>query len=884
MASSIAVCVATYRRHALLRRLLESLAAVETPEGSVIEVRLVDNDAEGSSTPTIEALQAQGLAPKKLLHAIEPKQGIADARNRAVEMGPADFFVFVDDDEWVEPDWLVSLMRTQVATGADVVLGSVSGILPPGAPSWLSRGGFYNKEVGVDGTVLDWRSGRTSNTLVAGRWFNDHGLRFDPRFGRSGGSDSDLFFRLAKLGGRLVACDSARVREDVEPNRASLRWLILRSYRNGMVFQRVARESRTVTRALWRISKAFVLLLKGLPGALIGRPETWARAAMLGSIAAGGLKAALRPDSAEEWVEYGKRPQEPQSGESSSESCPRCTSAPEPAAAATPELMAVPAAIPAPAPEAEAEHPTASTAAVAPPTSAGFDSRAPTTAFMTVRMPMPTPVAAHALMHVPKPTSSPDPAPAAEPEPEPDPEPEPARRADPGAEPASTAGSTAGPQPDAEAESDPDPEPSQGPEPKRDQNLTDNDWDEPVGWQLPFVDLLLAMSRHLIYIIVVAACALGLAVHQLRGIVPEYTATSVSLVLPRDKASFDASVDTGSLETSESTPRQGASASFTLPPNVDLYVMLMKARSNMERVAEQFSERLIEKEGMPRDHRAPERARFLSSMTKITGTEDGMISVVVTSRDPELAADIANEMTAASDIDSREIERKLLARQANVLQKSAEAASVELESVRELYADFSDRHSILEPALQAAGVVDDIQHFEKTAAKIESEIKAELTRFREESATIVQMRAKLAETRASLEAAKSTALAGAGVNNYGRINMEFRRLSQLLEFRQDLVLVLSSQAEIYRIRSEQATGPVVVIRPASAPTTPSGPSKKKIAIVPLMLGTMLAVGGSLVMEQLKAVKRSSELMNKVNEISVHMKALVPNPKRFKKRA
>ncbi len=311
MASRIAICVATYRRQALLRRLLESLAVIESPEDTTVEVRLVDNDAEGSSTPTVEELRASGQAPEILHHAIEPKQGIADARNRALNMGPADFFIFIDDDEWVKPDWLMALWKTYQATQADVVLGSVSGVLPEGSPKWMSRGGFYDKEVGEDESVLDWRSGRTSNTLVAGHWFEEKELQFDPRFGRSGGSDSDLFRRLSKLGGRFVACDSARVFEDVEPNRASVRWLALRSYRNGMVFQRVSRETHTVLRAGWRLLKVGGLLIKGVPGALIGRPETWVRAVMLGSIAAGGVKAALQPASAEEWVEYGERPKEP---------------------------------------------------------------------------------------------------------------------------------------------------------------------------------------------------------------------------------------------------------------------------------------------------------------------------------------------------------------------------------------------------------------------------------------------------------------------------------------------------------------------------------------------------------------------------------------------
>lgn len=305
---SLAVCVATYRRQELLSRLLESLFVIDVPDGIDVSIRVVDNDADGSGLAFVDALDRPTEIAKTMRCEIERERGIADARNRSLAMGPADLFVFVDDDEVVPVHWLASLLAVLDDTGADVVLGPVSGRVPSEFPDWMRRGRFFDKEVGADGTPLDWRSGRTSNTLVNGSWFVERGKRFDRRYGRSGGSDSALFHHMEKCGARFAACDSARVWEDVEHNRASARWLVLRAYRNGLVFQRITKEALLPARSGWRFAKALALLLTGLPLALVGRHERMVRGLMLAALACGGLVAWIRPAKAENWVEYGERP------------------------------------------------------------------------------------------------------------------------------------------------------------------------------------------------------------------------------------------------------------------------------------------------------------------------------------------------------------------------------------------------------------------------------------------------------------------------------------------------------------------------------------------------------------------------------------------------
>ncbi|MEM7309605.1 MAG: glycosyltransferase [Planctomycetota bacterium] len=311
MPRELAICLATYRRPLMLSRLLGSLERAVIPEGTRVHLRIVDNDAKGSAREVVERLRWEGEGRGELVYDIEPEQNIALTRNRAVERGPADLVLFVDDDEVVPEDWLRAHLRVLDDSGADAVFGPVDGRLPAGAPLWLYDEAMFNKETGPDGTRLDWRDTRTSNTLVRGRWFYGAGYRFDPSFGRSGSSDTDLFKRMEEAGASYVSADSARVWEDVEPERANLRWLLKRYYRNGLTFHRLQGRGSSKAKELARFAARAARMLVGIaahaPAFVLGRPGRLYRTLCSGALAWGGFVALRQPTAARSFVEYGKR-------------------------------------------------------------------------------------------------------------------------------------------------------------------------------------------------------------------------------------------------------------------------------------------------------------------------------------------------------------------------------------------------------------------------------------------------------------------------------------------------------------------------------------------------------------------------------------------------
>ena len=225
---TVAICVATFARQAGLRRLLASLAALERGEVD-LRVVVVDNDAGGSARAVVDRLVD---FPWSIEYAVEPHRGISAARNAAVRrVGEVEFVAFVDDDEWVEPAWLVELVRAQLRTDADIVVGPVLPDFAAPPPRWFSKGRFLEPYEHRPDEPL-WYA-YTGNALVRRSVLEPADAPFSERFGLLGGEDTHFFMRVYIKGARIVWAPEARVHESIPAERMTESWLVRREYRRG---------------------------------------------------------------------------------------------------------------------------------------------------------------------------------------------------------------------------------------------------------------------------------------------------------------------------------------------------------------------------------------------------------------------------------------------------------------------------------------------------------------------------------------------------------------------------------------------------------------------------------------------------------------------------
>lgn len=272
----VAICVATRHRSDGVRRLLRSLANIDVDDPVAVRIVVVDNNPDGREVAAAAELRKVAVWPLDCRH--EPQQGIPFARNTAVaaalEFG--DLLVFVDDDEEVSRSWLTALLDARERYDADVVVGPVVPVLPPGAPVWAA-GGFRERSRRASGAPLP--TAPTNNTMVDASWFHRLDQWFDPTMARSGGSDTELFARVADAGARIVWADAAVVYEHVTSDRARARWVIRRSYRLGVTEGRLLRRmgrranGNMLIRSAKSLGHVVVGSLRAVSGVVLGSQQ-----------------------------------------------------------------------------------------------------------------------------------------------------------------------------------------------------------------------------------------------------------------------------------------------------------------------------------------------------------------------------------------------------------------------------------------------------------------------------------------------------------------------------------------------------------------------------------------------------------------------------------
>ncbi|SHJ16679.1 Glycosyl transferase family 2 [Actinomyces denticolens] len=230
---SLVVAIPTYKRpdglERAVRTVLPQMSAVVSDEAIPVvraELLVIDNDPAAGARATAERLAA-GSGGGTLRYVVEERPGVAAVRNRALdEAAGARLLVFIDDDEEALEGWLASLVELWAREGAQAVAGHVLPAYDAEPEAWVREGGFFVRATWPTGTA---RPAAASNCLLLDLDFlRARGLRFDERFGATGGEDTLLTRSLVAAGGTLLWCAQAQVVDHVPAQRLNRGWIMRR--------------------------------------------------------------------------------------------------------------------------------------------------------------------------------------------------------------------------------------------------------------------------------------------------------------------------------------------------------------------------------------------------------------------------------------------------------------------------------------------------------------------------------------------------------------------------------------------------------------------------------------------------------------------------------
>jgi hypothetical protein len=287
----VTVAIPTFRRNQHLAELVPLLLAqcrrLASSGAYLAEVLIVDNDPDGGAHDLVRSWAGEGA---RYVHEATP--GLSAARNRALSETPkARLLAFMDDDGRPDDGWLAELVHTWAVDRPAAVAGRVVERFEVEPDPWIVAGRFFRRRSMATHTCVE--AAPAGNLLLDLDVVRRLALRFDPRFGFSGGEDTMFTRRLTSAGERIVWCDESRVVDLVPRERMTRRWVLARAFSHGSSWSQVEQALRSTPGAQLtaRVSAAAagaVRVAAGLGVAAVGlltrSPRRQAR----------GLRAAMR--------------------------------------------------------------------------------------------------------------------------------------------------------------------------------------------------------------------------------------------------------------------------------------------------------------------------------------------------------------------------------------------------------------------------------------------------------------------------------------------------------------------------------------------------------------------------------------------------------------
>jgi len=140
MTVSVSVVLCCHNSSARLPPTFESLAAVEIPAGMAWEVLVVDNASTDDTAQLAERLWSAAGGPAPLRVIAEPRLGLNHARWTGIRAARHDIVSFVDDDNWVDEQWLRVLAEVFAAESGVGAMGALAQPAFEGeGPPWFSH-------------------------------------------------------------------------------------------------------------------------------------------------------------------------------------------------------------------------------------------------------------------------------------------------------------------------------------------------------------------------------------------------------------------------------------------------------------------------------------------------------------------------------------------------------------------------------------------------------------------------------------------------------------------------------------------------------------------------------------------------------------------------
>lgn len=224
---SIIVC--TYNRDKYLYGALQCIAENGYPTDAY-EIVLVNNMSTDNTEGECQRFQ-NDYPTVNFRYFVETQQGLSFARNRGIKESRGEILLFLDDDSYTQPNYLINLQhQLEAFPNADAFGGKIDPVFESGEPpKWLSKWNYsWVSAIDMGDKVCPFEGKAFpigANMGISKAMLSKIGV-FNTELGRSkknlmGGEEKDLFERIRQQGGSIYYFPDVVVQHVIPPSRTT---------------------------------------------------------------------------------------------------------------------------------------------------------------------------------------------------------------------------------------------------------------------------------------------------------------------------------------------------------------------------------------------------------------------------------------------------------------------------------------------------------------------------------------------------------------------------------------------------------------------------------------------------------------------------------------
>jgi glycosyltransferase involved in cell wall biosynthesis len=261
----LSVIICTYNRDKYLYGALQYIAENGFPK-NLYEIILVDNNSTDQTSSECQRF-VNDYPEVDFRYIMETKQGLSYARNRGIEESRNETLLFLDDDSYIQENFLSNLQQQlETHPDADAFGGKIIPVFESGeTPKWLSKWTYsWVSAIDKGNRVSLFTKGAYpigANMGVKKSCFDDVGL-FNTQLGRNkknlmGGEEKDLFDRIISKGKKVYYFPDTMVHHIIPSSRTTKDYIIRMGQGIGMS-ERIRTLSTSRTKYLKRVFSELV--------------------------------------------------------------------------------------------------------------------------------------------------------------------------------------------------------------------------------------------------------------------------------------------------------------------------------------------------------------------------------------------------------------------------------------------------------------------------------------------------------------------------------------------------------------------------------------------------------------------------------------------------